>query len=52
MYVNIDFGEEQIDYAHYKSSRIWKQKCNTLENTFKNKWFDLGGGDISKEKQA
>ena len=21
-------------------------------NTFKNKWFDLGGGDISKEKQA
>ena len=39
MHVNIDFGEGQIDFAHYKSSRIRKQKCNTL----KNKWFYLGG---------
>ena len=41
MHVNIDFGEGQIDYAHYKSSRIRKQKYNT--QTLKNKWFDLGG---------
>ena len=50
MHVNIDFGEGQIDYAHYKSSRIRKQKCNTqtLSKTSGSIW----GGDISKEKQA
>ena len=29
MHVNIDFREGQIDYAHYISSCIRKQKCNT-----------------------
>ena len=43
MHVNIDFGEGQIDYAHYKSSRIRKQKFNTqtLSKTSGSIW---GGG--------
>ena len=51
MHVNIDFGEGQIDYAHYKSSRIRKQKCNT-QTLSKTSGSICGGGDISKEKQA
>ena len=48
MHVNIDFGEGLIDYAHYKSSRIQKQKCNnqTLSKTSGSIW---GGGYIKGE---
>ena len=45
MHVNIDFGEGQINYAHYKSSRIRKQKCNTqtLSKTSGSIFFWRGG---------
>ena len=44
MHVNIDFREGLIDYAHYKSSRIRKQKCNTqtLSKTSGSIWGGRG----------
>ena len=47
MYVNIDFGEGQIDNAHYTSSRIPKQKCNTQK--FSKRSGSIGGEHIKGE---
>ena len=48
MHVNIDFGEGQIDYAQYKSSRIRKQKCNT--QNFQKQVVRFGGGGIYQRR--
>ena len=47
MHVNIDFGEGQIGYAHLKSSRIRKQKCNT--QTLSKTSGSIGGEHIKGE---
>ena len=52
MHVNIDLEEGQIDYAHYKNSRIRKQKCNTqtLSKTSGSIWREYIKGEMSLNK--